>query len=326
MEGNNFVVIFVILYFVFAPLLIILLTLLKKKIKMMLNGNRRERNIIQPKPSLMRIIGKHLRYTLREARVNKGPRPRFILILTYLLGVFLIILTSRLELYNISIGLLFYPYLLVAYSIIVSRETLKKRDKKIEKLLSVKKERMGLIGTPQTLNQNEEFQVLKWADNNYDPVSVRIFLPTAFDELQEPFFLEQFSLVFGVEGSRWVADMTDPKHPGFNYNEGIATISMMKPLPRMAPWHEKYLLNPAIAWSFFPLALGAEKGIQITDPETGETQHVLGFDLAGEAAKVAEKAGAIVGPELVAAPQVLCAGGTGGGKSLALDTLIQVVN
>ena len=61
-----------------------------------------------------------------------------------------------------------------------------------------------------------------------------------------------------------------------------------------------------------------------TNPETGEIENVLGFDLSGEQGKVAKKAGYKMSPKITTSPMVFIGGGTGGGKSLTTDTIVSV--
>jgi hypothetical protein len=172
---------------------------------------------------------------------------------------------------------------------------------------------------------SEEFQILKWADDNVSPLKIRLMLPTRFDPLNENALLEKVSNLFGIDGARWVADMSDEDVPGFDYNLGLATIAMTAPLPNRADWNERYLTHSAVHWGFFPMALGSENGLQLEN-EDGKIEHVLGYDPIGQASKFAEKQGVQVGPEIVAAPHALIAGGTGGGKALDLDTIIPLAD
>lgn len=215
-------------------------------------------------------------------------------------------------------------------------EPLADRDKTLQRMLDLKRSKMGLINNKSNfLNHEEEFVILSWYDSIKPgqenipkhkrktmpmPEKVRLFLPVTYDELNSPHFLDAWSLAFG-DGGRWVADKTDKTNPGWNSTTGIATIIRQKPLPQLAKWHESYVLNPRVAWSFFPLAIGSENGIILEDAfNPGNQIHVLGYDVAGDQPSVSGKFGTPVGPEIVAAPMALIAGDTGGGKSLSLDT------
>ena len=149
-------------------------------------------------------------------------------------------------------------------------------------------------------------------------------MPTDFDILSVDGFLESFNLVFGGNG-QWIADVDDKQYSGFDFNAGVAAIKVSGKLPPMAMWSEMYLDKKDIHWSYFPLALGSENGVPIVNKETGETEHVLGFAVNSGQEKLSKKNGVQIGPEVTSSPQILIAGGTGGGKSLSSKTAVRVI-
>lgn len=171
--------------------------------------------------------------------------------------------------------------------------------------------------------------VLEW--NDYvKPQKVEFLVPDSFGAAGEEGFLQQYNQIFGTE-TTWVpSNDPDPKDenrilPGWNYEEGKVTIYAVPPLPGRADWDEHYVLQDGVAWSFFPIGLGVENGIELPNPKTGSTENVLGFDLSGEQAKVGSKHGVKVSGTISTSPMVFIGGGTGGGKSLSIDTLVEVI-
>lgn len=181
------------------------------------------------------------------------------------------------------------------------------------------------LGTKSGSDPSQVVSVLEWADP-LTPSVVRFTIPPTFNgEVGEGFFLRMFNQRFG-QRTTWVP-YPDPKtsRPGWDYEQECATFHSMPPLPTRAPWDAHYIEGPEVAWSFFPIALGVENGVEITNPETGEKEHVLGFDMAGAQGDMG-KQGVRMGPEIVTAPHVLIGGGTGGGKALAVDTPVLLLS
>lgn len=245
----------------------------------------------------------------------------------YLVGFILSIVSA----FSGTVVLLFvsllFPFITVGIARIIFSPIKKEREIVLDKIHSLKRDRMGLKekgkGADFSLTpKNSEFEVLAWDTDFVSPTKLRLFLPTNFDPISEGAFLEQFNVYLSKGSAKWAPDRTDPKDRGWNYGAGHVTLMRMPPLPLRAPWNERYLLNDNIAWSYFPLALGVENGVKITNEETGQDEYVLGFDVAGDQRK---KKGVQVGEEVVMAPQVLIAGSTGGGKSLSVDTIVPTV-
>lgn len=206
--------------------------------------------------------------------------------------------------------------------LVTASPVLKEREKMYRKMFEIGRANLGLSSDyaeqPQAV-----IQVLEWR-SILAPSKVKFEVPTTFNADSEENFQRQFNQVFGTE-TTWVP-FNDPEAgtPGWNYADGFVTLKETPPLPGMAPWNERYVLDPAIAWSFFPIGLGVENGVEMTNPETGELENVLGFDVSGIQVDLAKKMGIKIGGEITTSPMVLAAGGTGGGKALNVDTMIYV--
>lgn len=70
----------------------------------------------------------------------------------------------------------------------------------------------------------------------------------------------------------------------------------------MAKWDKHYLEDPIVQWSFIPLGLSSRGGLPIKNPETGEIEHVVGFDLDGTQKKYCDKMVFILVPILLLHP------------------------
>lgn len=222
------------------------------------------------------------------------------------------------------LGLSVLPYVLfLIFSVIIATPILKARKQLYQKMFEVGQGTLGL-GSEFAENPQAAIEVLEWRDI-LTPSKIRFVVPTKFNADSEENFQRQFNQVFGQE-STWVP-FNDPESgtPGWNYKEGFVTLKETPPLPTMAPWDEHYVLDPSVAWSFFPIALGVEGGIELENPKTGEVENVLGFDLSGEQASLSKKLGKYCSPTITTSPMVLTAGGTGGGKALEIGTVVSKV-
>jgi hypothetical protein len=193
----------------------------------------------------------------------------------------------------------------------------------IDRMFSIAKLKLGQ-SAEYTDNPKAVINILEW--NDYvKPQKVELQVPDSFGADGEEGFMRQFNQIFGTE-TTWVpADDPETHAPGWNYEEGKVTIYAVPPLPQMAPWDEHYVLDPGVAWSFFPIALGVENGLEVPNPATGKIENVLGFDFSGEAGKAAKAAGYKMSGTITTSPMAFVGGGTGGGKSLSVDTLVEVV-
>lgn len=184
-----------------------------------------------------------------------------------------------------------------------AKPILEGRKKITTKAVEIAKKSLG-VDPANADNPSAVFQVLEWRET-LKPSKVEFNFPITFNADQSESFLKAFNQAFGVE-TTWVADNDQEKGPGWDFEEGKVRLREMPPLPQMAPWSEHYVLDPSVAWSFFPLALGVENGIELTNPKTGETENVLGFDLSGEQPSLSKKLGTYCSPTITTSPMVLC--------------------
>lgn len=292
-----------------------------RKLANMPKGKAASANL--PKP-IWGTWRERLKFTRKDDREAKlfGTRKRLYFGLL-IIGLIVTVVAAVLKLYLLLPVAYILYFVATFYAIGSAKDVLETRKKIMVKMYQIAANRgvvdNGLIDQPEAV-----IEVLEWRDH-IKPKKAKIQMRTEFDAAGCQRFLELWNQNFGQE-TAWVpSDDPETGTPGWNFAESIVTIHEVPPLPQMAPWDEHYVLDPAIAWSFFPLALGVENGVELTNPKTGEVENVLGFDLSGEQAKVGKKAGVKVSEKIVTSPMVLCSGGTGGGKSLSINTLIQRV-
>ena len=201
---------------------------------------------------------------------------------------------------------------------------MKIREAVFTRMFSVAKTKLGQSFEYEA-NPQAVIRVTEWRDF-IKPQKVEFDIPDSFGEEGTEAFMKQFNQLFGRE-TAWVpADNEETGDPGWDFDKGVLTIGAVPPLPRQAPWDEHYVLADGVAWSFFPIGLGVEHGLELPNPKTGEVENVLGFDLSGEQGDVAKKFGLKVSQSITTSPMALIAGGTGGGKSLAVDTAIRTLS
>jgi len=208
-----------------------------------------------------------------------------------------------------------------SYAVQSAHKVVKKQEYVVGKIYEIAQPKLGL---PNQDPAESHVRIIEWRDY-VKPDKVEIDVPTNFSSDGEESFMKQFNQVFGRE-TAWVPDnKLDEGKMGWDYEEGKVTIRAVPPLPMRAPWAAHYVDNPAIAWSFFPIALGVENGTTLTHPETGEREYVLGFDLSGKQADAAKAAGEVMSTKITVSPMVLVGGGTGGGKSLPVAEKVAVI-
>lgn len=197
------------------------------------------------------------------------------------------------------------------------------RKKIVESMYNIGKARLS-ISPEYEDNPSQVVKVLEWVDF-VKPQKVEYQIPDTFSEDGAEGFLKLFNQKFGQEQT-WVPNNDPEEGPGWDFENGKLTIYAVPPLPQIAPWDEHYVLAPGVAWSFFPIALGVEHGLELPNPHTKEIENVLGFDLSGEAPKEAAKHGLKISGNIAVSPMVLVGGGTGGGKSVSVNTLVNTLN
>lgn len=210
----------------------------------------------------------------------------------------------------------------VTFSMMTAKPVLDIRESIVTRMFEIGASK-GLLAGEYSANPQAVVNIKTWVDY-VKPTKVEFKVRTEFSSMGEESFLQQFNQIFGTETSWVPSDDPEKGTPGWNYDEGKVTLHSVPPLPNRASWDESYVLDPGIAWSFFPIALGIENGIERPNPKTGETEWILGFDLSGEAAKTGQKAGYVVSGTVTTSPMCFIGGGTGGGKSLASDTIVHV--
>lgn len=319
------IVILLGVYFLGGPILISILAFSKNMIKREFKRKMRIRTQVEEKKkSLLTKVGEACSFLLKsDKRKTIGVPNKFMFLGIYLLGAIGVVISGISEAMGIVVILMLVPYIAWIFAVFTFRPIRKKRDELFERIYTLKRDRMGLIergNKDGSYNYDKEFTVMSWDDTYMFPKKIMLRIPTKFDELQIEAFMTQFNLYFGA-GSKWAPDRSDPTDPGWNFTEGRVTLVHTPPLPSRADWSEEFLLHDEIAWSYFPMALGSENGVKITTSD-GKEKYVLGFDLGGEQPKLAKKTGGQIGEEVVLAPQVLIAGGTGGGKALKSETLV----
>lgn len=213
-------------------------------------------------------------------------------------------------------------FVFITFGILRADPVIKKREKVYTKLFEVARSSLGQ-SAEYAQNPQAVVTVQEWREV-VKPTKVVFQVPTSFSADSQESFLRLFNQNFGHD-TTWVAHVDpDNKVFGWDYDNNIVTLIETPPLPMKAAWSEHYVLDPSVAWSFFPLGLGVENGIELTNPATGEVENVLGFDVAGEQLGLSNKLGTYCSPSIVTAPMALVAGATGGGKALSVDTPVRV--
>lgn len=319
--------IFIVIYLLSLPLIVTLTPFIFKQILNRIRRSSRQRTQVRNeeiKESYLRKAKPALKFVLKlDQRQTFKIKNKFIIIGLYLLGIALSVISAVINIPLLLLFAIILPFVCVASARIMFSPIKKGRESVLDKIYSLKRDRMGLVNKGRDAgSMDSEFEVLEWDKDYISPLRIKLFLPTSFDPIGEEAFMAQFNVPLSKGSAKWAADRTDPEDAGWNYNAGHVTIMRMPPLPSRAAWNEHYLLNDKIAWSFFPIALGVENGVKLHNDETGDDEFVLGFDVSGAQTKIK---GVQVGAEVAQAPMVLIAGGTGGGKSLSVGTLIPTV-
>lgn len=327
-------IIFALVYLIISPGLVFLIHLLHKRFLIQKKSEKLKKKGIRkpelPKPLWPRIM-RHFKFSLSDKRpltiAKKDLRiqNRFITWGILGLGLALSLWAAYSNQYmNIFYGVLLF-YVALTFGLITSKKIIKKRDKIIQKMFDIAQSKLG-ESKEFSENPNAVVQVLEWRDP-VTPSKVQFHIPTTFNgESGEEGFLKQFNQAFGSK-TAWVPDADLEKGvSGWNYEDEIVVLREVPPLPQKAAWSEHYVLGEGIAWSFFPIGLAVENGVELPNPETGEIENVIGFDVAGEQSKVAKAAGLNMSSKIaMASPQALVGGSTGGGKSLDVETPVQVI-
>lgn len=317
-----------IIYFLWFPIFLLMISGIGKLISYQLRRKLRTNNRNQPKK--ITLFSKIMRGVKTEFKNDNRPLSKkinlsrtityWVITITGLLLSFIGFFTNNLfVIIGFSLSMIAYLY---AY--FISKGLLNDQENVKQRLYDSKKDAMGLVSNFRDgIDYDSEFKILEWAPDHIHFNKVLFYIPTSFDQLNTDAVIDKMNQNFGG-GTAWVASPESETH-GWNFVDGKVILSRTPELPHRADWDSHYVLNDNIAWSFFPIGLGVEHGVELLNPKTGKTEHVLGFDLQGAETKLGKKNGFYVGPEIVAAPQVLISGGTGGGKSLSENTSIPTV-
>lgn len=267
------------------------------------------------------IWKERLSFTIKDKRsLSIKDKPvnlerRILLIILYLSGLIITVGLAFLGQYKLMVVGYILFFISVIFGIKSSKSLLKERERIMKRMLEVANSKLG--GSSKDIN--EVVRVLDWQDF-VTPQKIEFTVPTTFSSIGQDGFLQQFNQVFG-NLQEWVPSEEDG---GWDYDKGIATFYAVPPLPQKADWLEHYAIADGIDDGFFPIGLSVQGGISLPNPETGEIENVLGFDVAGTQIGAAKKAGLTMHESISASPQSLVAGATGGGKSLSALTKIAV--
>lgn len=321
-------IIFLVLYVIIPPGIFILAKLAKEKAKQALFGRKRSATAIKAeaqREGVNKKIAKRIKFTLKDPR-NKPAPFRLIFLLVYTVGLIVATIGGFISNGKMLALSIFIAYSACLFSIITANKIVMERNQVLKRMLELKGSKMRFMNRDKgaIINPDSEFKILEWSEDLTHPTKMHLYMPTDFDILEVDRFLESFNLVFGGNG-QWVSDDTDKNYGGFDFNAGVAAIKVSAQLPPRADWHERYLDKEHIHWSYFPLALGSENGVPVYNEDLGITEHVLGFAVNGGQEKLSNNNEVVIGKEITSAPQVLIAGGTGGGKALDSNTPIKIL-
>lgn len=332
----QFIIVFTLIYILGLPLILVLISVAHQRLRikwaMRKQGVKHKARLKQKPEPLTKLWKERLGLAVKDTRklmlpgkksVDKPPSDlkinrKQVLFGLYLLGLFCYVVAGWQQ-YGIFLILgtvLFFMAFL--YGVLSPRKVLTIRQQRITRMKEIAQLKLGSL-KPE---DGEPVQVLKW-DDLIEPKCVRFLIPTGFSSDNEDAFLRHFNQFFGTEVA-WVATKEDG-YKGWNYADGEVTLATVPPLPTMAPWSAHYVDHEAVAWSWFPIGLGVRGGVELVNPETGEKENVLGFDVSGLQPDLAKEKGVVLDDACKnPAPMILASGGTGSGKSLSRDTLVAV--
>lgn len=308
-------------YIIVMPIILRLIPFLHKKLVIQKKMQKMTANEqARYKPNLLAPIWKErLSYTMKDKRdfsltsgkKKKGKEPssskiqnRQMLLLIWAVGLLTVVVGAFLmNFYVLGAGYIIF-FFAAGFGITASKDMIEARKKIMTRLYEIANSKLG-IGAEYAENPGAVIRVLEWSDP-LKPSKIEFDVPTTFAQEGEEGFLRQFNQVFGQE-TTWVPfDDKETGKPGWNYEDGIATFFAVPPLPTSAPWSAHYVVNPNVAWSYFPIALSTGGGIELANPDkNGEIENVIGFDLSGEQVGLAKKNGIKIGGEITTSPMCL---------------------
>lgn len=266
----------------------------------------------KPKVSFFLNVVLHIKFGLKNAMPCRN-----IFAVVYFLGLVatVVLFAESMYLYGVVTSFVF-PITAGLYMFKATDRVYSEQERVVNRLADIARSALG----SKEENVAQIAEVTEWEDLVV-PLAVKFYIPTVFRSEGEQNFMRLLNQNFGSV-STWVPD---EDKGGWDYDKGLGFFRVKPPLPTLAPWKEEYAIGPEIAESFFPVAVGVEGGIELTDSETGNTFNLLGYDVAGETKGKVKELGIKADESLLsAAPHVLVGGGTGGGKSLSLEERILV--
>lgn len=333
----NTILIAAIAYVVLLPLTIFIIAKLYKffRITLKIRRARKKKRKIDysslPQPIGPKML-KRVKFAFKDKRgmafVPKKPtrvQTRWVFFGLWIAGLLSALLAGYLV--SFTWGLVSWGLGLIAlfFAIKTADKAVRKRNKVVERIADMAARQFKIPRKPED-SPNSIVVVDKWVDYT-KPEYVRIMSEKSFDPNAQKLFMEEFNRTYG-QLRAWVpdSDAPDTQGTGWDHENGVGYLKSKPPLPSKADWHEDYVLNPGIAWSFFPLALGLEDGVEMNNPFTGEPVNVLGFDVSGLQKDVGKEAGLTVSKNIGTTPQAFIGGSTGGGKAHPIDTPVVVLN
>jgi len=290
---------------------------------------KRFRFTLGDKRQMIFALGKGGKKKKEEQAQGPGLQRRWIWWILWFAGLAVAAISLTGEWRMIFWSLLIYAFAF-NFAVKSAHKVVKHQEYVVSRIYEIAQPKLGL---PAQDPAGSHVTIKGWRDYT-KPEGVEIDVPTNFSDSGEESFLKQFNQVFGRE-SAWVPDSVPPGkdadgnaipgRPGWDYEEGKVSLRAVPPLPGRADWEAHYVLSPAIAWSFFPIALGVENGTTVTHPTTGVKENILGFDLSGQQGKAAKAAGEVMSTSIAKSPMVFIGGGTGGGKAMDINTRVAVI-
>lgn len=262
-----------------------------------------------------------IKFTLKDSRPIKGeagPKRSIVFLLVWAAGLACVAVAGFTEIWAlVPVGVILF-FVAVGFASVSAKPLIETRRNILNKMFEIAT--MKSLVDSSVDSPGEVIQILKW-ENLIEPREVKFQIQSRFSDTGEEGFMQQFNQFFGTELT-WVPSFDEETGAtGWDYKESVLTIRTVPPLPTMAKWSERYVLDDGISWSFFPLGLGVEGGVEIPNPETGEIENVLGFDVAGKQSGMKKYK---CSKKIVTSPMALVAGATGGGKAEDANTLVTV--
>ena len=218
---------------------------------------------------------------------------------------------------------------LFALMVRYSREPVDGRERILMRMFEFTSKRLG-YDKRKFKTHHDAVRVEEWRDITMPKVvAFQVPLDYSYDIMDEESFVKGFNSAFGHETAWIPREGVDPKTKrprGWDPDAGTVTLESIPPLPTRAPFMEHYVMDPHVPWSFFPMGLGVRDGLILENPETGEDEHVIGYDIFGTGLAMADAGEITMSPNQgKASPMAVIAGVTGSGKALPVDTPVLVL-